>query len=133
MPSGEVNVPRLLVRWLFAASFACAISGGSGAAEDLDTGALPENDAVKVLGAEAAPCEAEPGTGCLRVRVECKLKRRVSNWSKSLVRIVWLDAGGAPGYSASKGYDSCRNEVGERFDLWFPLPPPGFTYAIELP
>jgi hypothetical protein len=104
----------------------------SPAVESVST-ALPENGTLKVLSLESKPCETDPKVVCLRVAARCKLKRSVSNWSKSLVRIIWHDPQGVPGFSASKGFDACRGEPGDRFSIEFPLPPPGFSYSIELP
>jgi hypothetical protein len=94
---------------------------------------LPENDAVKVLTVQQVPCGSDSTTQCVRVTAQCKLKRRVSNWSKSLVAIVWHDVGGAPGFTAGKGFDACRGEPGGQFIVEFPWPPAGFSYSIELP
>jgi hypothetical protein len=98
---------------------------------NVDTG-LPENERVKILKVEHRPCKETTtrfsGEKCVRIVGQCKAK-----YLQDFVRITWYDSDGIPDNSYSEGYGRCLGNVGDIFHVGLPLPPPEFTYSIDLP
>jgi hypothetical protein len=101
---------------------------------NVDTG-LPENKLVKILKVEHRPCKETTNSifregKCVRIVGQCKA---INSYSRDFVRITWYDSDGIPDNSYSEGDRWCRGNVGDIFHVGLPLPPPEFTYSIDLP
>lgn len=89
---------------------------------------LPRNAHVRVVNIREFPCTFDQEIQCLGVVVECLLK---TPGERAQVRIIWYDQEGIPAFSIKRGVGCERR--GDVSNFMLRLPPPSYTFVVDLP